>query len=106
MPTPTRTPTATPGANRIQGDVDCSGVIDSTDFGELLRFAADLFGGQHGAPCLDLGELDNIAGFHWGDVNCDHDVNTIDSLFVLAHTASIDLPQAAGNCFPLGEGET
>ena len=61
--------------------------------------------GQHEAPCLGLGDPDSIAGFHWGDVNCDGVVNATDALWALLFIAEL-IPPAAGNCFPIGGGMT
>jgi hypothetical protein len=93
-PTPSPTPAGTPSSNLIQGDVNCDGFVDQEDFQLLIEFAAGLNDGTQPDPCPDLGEASPAgAGDHaWGDVNCDGVVNALDALYVLAHTADIELP--------------
>jgi CSLREA domain-containing protein len=116
-PTPTRSPTPTPTftatvapatttpQNPTQGDVDCDGDVDLDDADGLLEFAAGIFDGEQ-SGCLDFGDTEANSGFPWGDVNCDGFVNAIDALFIVAFKEGIALPQAAGNCFPLGQTMT
>jgi len=105
-PSPTATPTATvtagptPVSDPDQGDVNCDGTIDETDFTLLMLYAAGLIEGQQPAPCPDIGEPFGDA--FWGDVNCDGVVDILDALYVLAHIAGAPLP-TPGGCTPVGQ---
>jgi hypothetical protein len=99
-PGSTPTPTTSPSSGRIQGDVDCSGVVDAADFRLPLKFAAGSSSGIASAGWLRLA-ADLVGGFPWGDVNCDHAVDGADVLYVLAHAVGIELHQPQG-CAGLG----
>jgi hypothetical protein len=88
-PTHSPTPTATQSTTRRQGDVNCDGSVNETDFEFLLEFAAGLNDGTTPGACPDLGGAAvEVVGLHlWGDVNCDHLVNALDALYVLAYNA-------------------
>ena len=98
-PTPTGTPPPTP----IQGDTDCNGSAGLDDFEFILEFAGGLNDGGTPPFCPDLTE--SVGGFPWGDVNCDHSVNALDALYVVAFEVGIRLHQPAG-CVPIGSAIT
>jgi hypothetical protein len=89
-PTPSATPLATPtstfSGNLVQGDVNCSGVVDIEDFKLLIRFAAGLADGITPGACPDIGGALPAGGIpeKWGDVNCSGAVDALDALAVLA----------------------
>jgi hypothetical protein len=79
----------------VQGDINCSGHVDSVDVLQILRVSAGL---HADANCLAL-----------GDVNCDGDVDSVDALLELKYDAGIHASSAAGlsansaqNCPPIG----
>jgi hypothetical protein len=83
---------STPG---VQGDINCSGHVDSVDVSQILRLSAGL---SADANCMAL-----------GDVNCDGDVDSDDALLELKYDAGIPASRAAGlsansalNCPPIG----
>ena len=86
-PTPTASPTSTP--TLIQGDVDCSGGVNSIDALKILRHNASLVVAQT-EPCADIGTLVTQV---IGDVDCSGGVNSIDALKILRHNASLVVAQ-------------
>ncbi len=75
----------------IQGDVDCSGVVDAHDALGVLRFVA---GAVPVAGCAPTA----------GDVNCDSVVDEADALALLFHVGGISLAQSSGaECAAIGE---
>ncbi|MEO8458063.1 MAG: hypothetical protein ABI559_09645 [Chloroflexota bacterium] len=82
----TPTPTNTPQAGLIQGDVDCSGIVDLQDFVRLIEFAAGVSDGVNSGDCPDIGGAIPAGATpdRWGDVNCDGTVDALDALAVLA----------------------
>jgi hypothetical protein len=86
-PSPTVPPTAPP--QRVQGDVDCSGLVTSIDALMLMRFSAQLNVSQS-EPCPDIG---GGAVPVWGDVDCSGAVNSSDALKALRFLASLTVSQ-------------
>jgi hypothetical protein len=88
-PTPAPSPTPPPAGN---GDVNCSGEVNSVDALMVLRHSAALSVIQE-EPCTDLGEM-LITGWAMGDVDCDGKINSVDALMILRSAAglSVNLP--------------
>lgn len=76
------------GAGTLQGDVDCSEVVDSVDSLQIQRGVAGL---STNAECLDEA----------GDVDCDFDADATDALRILRFVAS--LPTLTPDCVPIGD---
>lgn len=77
-------------AQGVQGDTDCSEVVDIVDALQIQRFAA----GMEKAKCIDTA----------GDVNCDKAVDVLDSLGLLRYVAGFPpLPTPSG-CPEIGAG--
>jgi hypothetical protein len=72
-----------------QGDVDCSGSVNSVDALKVLRFSADLSVAQK-EPCTNINDLPAV---RWGDVDCSGGVNSVDALKVLRHSAALPVQQ-------------
>jgi hypothetical protein len=93
QPTPTpvvETPTPAPTATQlllIQGDVDCSGSINSTAALDVLRYLAQ-FSVSQVEPCPDIG-----AASVWGDVDCNGVINSVDALKVVRYAAGMTVSQ-------------
>jgi hypothetical protein len=77
----------------LNGDVDCSGAIDTVDGLKVLRHVAGLSVAQT-EPCPDLGTPFGAADN--GDVNCDGDVSAVDGLGLLRHVAGLSVAQQPG----------
>ncbi len=93
LPTPTPSPSPTPCSTNCpahaQGDVDCSGGVNSVDALKVLRHVASLSVTQN-EPCDDI----NTGGPPLqGDVDCSNAVNSVDALKVLRHVASLSVTQ-------------
>ncbi len=73
----------------VQGDVNCSGVVDTIDSLQILRAVAGL---ATTAQCL--------AGA--GDVNCDASPNSVDALGILRYVAGLNV-QTPDGCTPIGD---
>ena len=69
------------------GDVDCNGIVQSTDALGILRHVADL---SPDLPCM------NVA-----DTDCDGDIDAVDGLNVLRYIAGMAVTSPAG-CPPVG----
>lgn len=80
---------ASQGSIDIQGDVNCSGAVDSIDSLQILRGVAGL---STNAKCLTDA----------GDVDCDEDADSTDALRVLRFVASLPV-QTPDGCTPIGE---
>jgi hypothetical protein len=102
----TPTPTPTGSATHKQGDFNCDGAVNETDYDFLLLYVAGLNSGVTPGSCPNLGDPEATSGFPWGDVNCDGHVDLIDVLYIVAFKAGISLPLVAGNCFPIGQAMT
>jgi hypothetical protein len=101
-PTPAQCPNCwRPGIPPVvrQGGVRC-GMPSIADVMDMLVFASRL--GTGVIPgCLTIAAQD-IAGYKWGDVNCDGNVDALDALFILAHFVGVDLAPVGPNCVPIG----
>lgn len=73
-----------------QGDIDCSGEVNSVDALQVLRFAAAL-GVAQTEPCPNPPSV--VAGHPFGDVDCSGQVNSVDALKILRHNASLAVTQ-------------
>lgn len=87
----------------IQGDVNCDGFVDDSDFDYLLKYGAGLNNGMT-SGCYSLGDPNAPGGFAWGDLNCDGFVNAVDVLYLLAYRAGILLAPVNQSCVPIGHG--
>ncbi len=80
-PTPTPTPTPTPlptpivTPRPICGDVDCSGAVNAADALGLLRWLTEA---SPSAQCIGLGY-----------VNCDGQLDVVDAMVILRHSAAL-----------------
>jgi hypothetical protein len=92
----TPTPTPVPGG-LIQGDVDCSGSVNSVDSLKILRFVAQLSVAK-GPGCPEIG---NQVASLFGDVDCSGGVNSVDSLKLLRYVASLSVSQS-NSCPAIG----
>ena len=79
---------ATPVPALKQGDVDCSGTVDSVDALGVLRFVAHLL---PAANCIDA-----------GDVDCNNGKDSVDALDILRFVALLTFTPPAG-CTPMGQ---
>ncbi len=84
----------------LQGDYNCDGFVDETDFELILDHAAGLDEGP--TDCQAPTALAVAAVYERGDVNCDGFVDALDALFVLAYLAEVPPPTAPGGCVPVG----
>jgi predicted outer membrane repeat protein len=73
-----------------QGDVDCSGGVNSVDALKVLRFGASLSVVQT-EPCPDIGT--DAGGLPFGDVDCSTTTNSVDALKILRFNASLSVIQ-------------
>jgi hypothetical protein len=98
-PTPA-SPTATPIAGQQkQGDLNCSGAVNSTDALDAVRFVVGL-AFPPGPNCVAVGA--DFAGHPFGDVNCDGVVDQRDAIMLLQHAAGLPLdPPQPGGCTPI-----
>ncbi|HSP54377.1 MAG TPA: hypothetical protein VLS25_02220 [Dehalococcoidia bacterium] len=80
---------AGPGPDRMQGDVDCSGSVNSVDALKELRHVAQL-SVTKAESCPDIGA--EVASL-WGDVDCSGDVSAVDALKILRHVAGLSVVQ-------------
>jgi len=104
--TPTSTASATPAAERIEGDVDCDGQVSNADLEFVLEFSVGLNDGATPGSCPDLGSTTiGAVARPWGDTNCDDHVDAIDALYIVAYEASIQLQDPAG-CPPVGSASS
>jgi hypothetical protein len=71
-----------------QGDVDCSGSVDSIDALKMLRHNAALSVAQND-PCPGVGGLNP----KFGDIDCSDAVSSIDALKLLRHNAALSVTQ-------------
>jgi YVTN family beta-propeller protein len=71
-----------------QGDVDCSGSVDSIDALKVLRHNAALSVAQND-PCPGVGGLNP----KFGDIDCSDAVSSIDALKLLRHNAALSVTQ-------------
>ncbi len=78
-----------PAAAVLQGDVDCSGIVDSIDALQVLRSVASL---PVSADCLAAA----------GDVDCSTQADSIDGLLILRFVASLSVNTPAG-CTAIGQ---
>jgi hypothetical protein len=88
-PSPTASPTPTWTPPRIQGDVDCTGLVTSVDSLKEMRSSANLEVSQT-EPCPEIGEGALLV---WGDVDCSGVVNATDALRILRYLAGLWVPQ-------------
>ncbi len=72
-----------------QGDVDCSGSVNSVDALKTLRHSAGLPVTQN-EPCTDIATPGVMT---WGDVDCSGGVNAVDALKLLRHSAGLPVQQ-------------
>ena len=72
----------------LQGDVNCSGAVDSVDSLQILRVVAGL---ASSAGCLDAA----------GDTDCSGGINSVDSLRILRFVAALSV-SAPDSCAPIG----
>lgn len=104
-PSPTPSPAPTPGPALIQGDNDCDTTdeedpdVDAVDALVGLQFVAALPYSQQ-PDCVPIGN--NLAPAvlpagdppdHFGDVDCDLDVDAVDALQILRHVAGLPVNQ-------------
>jgi len=89
-----------------KGDNNCDGLVNAVDALATLRTVASLFVSQR-PGCPGLGNPFSAAfapqgngGPVFGDIDCDHDLDAVDALFILRFVASlpVNLPQG---CSPL-----
>jgi hypothetical protein len=73
------------GPSLKQGDVDCSGAVNSVDALKILRHSASLSVAQ-GPGCAPIGS--QVASL-FGDVDCSGTVNSVDALKVLRFSAAL-----------------
>jgi hypothetical protein len=81
---------------RVNGDVDCNGAVNSVDALKVLRFVAQLSVAQ-GPDCPEIGSGTPL----FADVDCSGGVNSVDSLKLLRHVASMPVVQPGG-CAGIG----
>jgi len=96
--TPTPSPTQAP--QHKQGDVDCSGVVNSVDALKELRFVAHLSVSQE-PQCPEIGS--GVASL-FGDVDCNDSVNSVDALKLLRFVAHLSVAQDEP-CVDIGDPE-
>jgi len=89
------------GVSTIQGNVNCVGGVSGADALAVLTFAAGVNAVSAEGGCATVG-VSVIAGFPWGDVNCDGVVDIDDVAPVLRVVAEFE-PEAFGGCVPVGE---
>jgi hypothetical protein len=64
---------------RLQGDVDCNGVVDAVDSLKILRWIVLLNVSQEpGCPVIG-----SAIPYIWGDVDCQTGVTAVDALKIL-----------------------
>lgn len=85
--------------NRIYGDLDCSGALNSADVLKGLSYLAGLEIEVFEA-CPDMGSIE--AHHLWGDVDCDRSIRTVDFLLALRAIAALSVTQTPG-CAVLGQ---
>jgi hypothetical protein len=79
------TPEPPPAKN---GDVDCTGIVNSVDALKVLRNGAQLSVTQT-EPCIDIG----LSFPHIGDVDCNGSVTSVDALKILRFNAGLSVTQ-------------
>jgi CSLREA domain-containing protein len=82
----------------VQGDIDCSGDVNSADALKVLRFNAGLTIDQT-EPCPNPPSV--VKGHPFGDVDCSGGVSAADALKILRFKASLTVSQAEP-CADLG----
>lgn len=91
------------GDDRIWGDDDCDGDVDSVDSLKNLRFVAALSVSQE-KGCPGFGQEVRISDSPsrlWADVDCDGDIDSVDALKILRHVAALTVNQPKG-CAQIG----
>jgi hypothetical protein len=86
--------------NPLQGDLDCSGVVDGVDALAPLLFAQELPFEQD-LPCPPL-DVPLSGGFLFADVNCDGAIDEKDTMAILALVGRVAGAPVEG-CVPIGE---
>jgi len=78
--------------------VNCDGQVNSADFLFLLQYDDYLNDGTTPNGCPDLGAIGiaTAADFPWGDINCNHHLDAIDALYIVAYEAGIQMPDPSG----------
>ncbi len=92
-PTPVPTPTVAPG-NRLWGDIDCSGAVDSVDSLKTLRYVTGLAITQT-EWCPNPGTMPQVDGTPqlWGDIDCSGGINSVDALKILRRVTGLTITQ-------------
>ena len=84
---------------RIHGDLDCSGALNSVDALIGIRYLAGLDTDVFEA-CPEMGGL--VEHNLWGDVDCDRAISAVDFLRILRSVAALAVTQTPG-CSVLGQ---
>ena len=83
-----------------RGDVDCDGVVSSTDALDILRYRADLgIGQQPGCPAIGGSQPAGVGAETlsvFGDVDCSGGVDGMDALDVLRYVGRLPVTLPEG----------
>jgi hypothetical protein len=84
----------------LQGDVNCDKLVNETDAILIVSFEAGIFDGVVPDCGFNLGE-ETGSGL-WGDITCSNDLEPLDALPILLHTAGAAALPASEDCPPVG----
>lgn len=100
--TVTPTPTATPNEG-VNGDVDCSGLVDTEDMLLILQYIGGILGTQAQGGCVPLGS--GSEGEEAADTDCDGEITAADALRILLAMVGLDLSGIPPLCPPVAISE-